>query len=431
MGNLYCADKDRWATVQCLDILPLVSGIAASAGAFNRSLARATYDNVGIYGQGTYELTEKLKLTGGLRYTWDTTRAAWEMATYNFPGPGYDNPVARCFVLDPSQTFTGTNLLDISSCREDGKKKSSAPTWVLGLDYKFTPDVLIYTKYSRGYRQGSMNPLAPPGLKSFDQEKVDTYEAGLKTSFRGKVPGTFNVSLFYNDFRDQQLQVTVRDIVNPFPAGDPRNVTLAPNPAIVNAGRSRIYGAEVESSISPFKGLTLHLGYAYLNSKLQEMNPPPLPDESVPGFSGVDGYDIVSSAPTIGNPLPYTPKHKLTVGADYRLPFDEGLGKITLGTTYVYTSRIFYADSVSAPPTESLINGGAGDDPRFAPSYDLVNFNVNWENIARSGIDATFFVTNAFNKKYYLDRALNQTSGYVVRYFGTPQMYGVKVRYNF
>src|SRR3546814_14861599 len=66
---------------------------------------------------------------------------------------------------------------------------------------------MAYAKYSRGYRQGSVNLASDIGTDTFDPEHVNAYEIGAKTSFGGPVPGRFNVAAFYNDLTNQQLQV--------------------------------------------------------------------------------------------------------------------------------------------------------------------------------------------------------------------------------
>src|SRR5690606_24651214 len=63
------------------------------------------------------------------------------------------------------------------------RQVSKAPTWVLGLDYEPTENILLYAKWSRGYRQGATQPFGPDGLPPFEQERVDTYEIGAKTEF--------------------------------------------------------------------------------------------------------------------------------------------------------------------------------------------------------------------------------------------------------
>jgi len=430
MNTAYCPTQGDWASFNCVDILPLILTNAGESpavasrfgGSLNRQLAQISYRNVGLYAQATYDLTEQLKVTGGIRYTWDKTWADVSAATVSYPASGgFTTPAISCnnaALNDPG----GNTVPSFDRCFETLRQSSSAPTWVLGLDYKLTPDALLYAKWARGYRQGAVNPFAVTGFNSFGPESVDTYEAGFKTTWRGAVSGTFNVSGFYNDFRDMQLQVALADVNGIAPH-------LPSNVVIVNAGKARIWGAEVEATLNPFEGFNLQGSYAYLNTKLKSFENPDLSNQA-PGY-----YDLVASGPTVGKRLAYTPTHKFTIGATYRLPFDESLGDITLGAIWTYTSSVYYGDVGSAAP---LIGGpthvsalGTRDDPRVAPSYNLVNFNVNWDNAMESGLDVGLFLTNAFDKEYYTDRSLGVSSGYVTRYLGQPRMYGARVRYNF
>jgi iron complex outermembrane recepter protein len=430
MNTAYCPTQADWASFNCVDILPLILSNAGESpavaarfgGSLNRQLAKISYRNVGLYAQSTFDLTEQLKLTGGFRYTWDKTWADVSVATVNYPASGgYITPAISCnnaALNDPGSNTVPT----FDRCFENMRQSSNAPTWVVGLDYKLTPDVLLYAKWARGYRQGAVNPFAVTGFNSFEPETVDTYEAGFKTTFRGAVSGTFNVSAFYNDFRDMQLQVALADVNGIAP-------NLPPNVIIVNAGKARIYGAEVEATLNPFEGFNIQASYAYLNTKLTSFENPDLSNQP-PGY-----YDLVASGPTVGQRLAFTPTHKFVLGATYRAPLDESVGRVTLGAIWTYTGSVYYGDVGSAA---SLIGGpthvsalSALDDPRVAPGYSLVNFNLNWDNVMQSGFDAALFVTNAFDKEYYTDRSLGVSSGYVTRYLGQPRMYGARLRYNF
>src|SRR3546814_18948749 len=84
--------------------------------------------------------------------------------------------------------------------------KSDKPTWTIDLEYKPANDILLFAKWTRGYRAGGVNPTYVP-YNAWGPEKVDTYELGTKTSFySGVLKGYFNLTGFYNDFRDQQIQ---------------------------------------------------------------------------------------------------------------------------------------------------------------------------------------------------------------------------------
>jgi iron complex outermembrane receptor protein len=206
---------------------------------------------------------------------------------------------------------------------------------------------------------------------------------------------------------------------------------IAPNlpsgPAVVNAGKARIWGLEAEASISPFEGLTLQASYAYLNTKLLDFIAPDLSTQPV------GGYNLVASTPVEGSRLQFTPDHKLSVTANYTLPLPDSVGQVSLGATYVYTGSVFYGSDGALP--NRVYSVFAPSDPNYdtqvAPSYDLVNFNLNWEKPFASPVDLQVFVTNAFDKRYYEARSLSGSRGFTSRYYGDPRMYGARVRYTF
>jgi iron complex outermembrane receptor protein len=278
-------------------------------------------------------------------------------------------------------------------------KDSSAPTWLVGLDYKLTENVLLYGKYSRGYRQGSVQPFSVPGHTTYDPEKVDAYELGFKTSFDGPIRGTFNLAAFYNKLTDQQLLYGFASSTNSAPG----------NAAIVNAGASRVYGAEVDTMLIPFHGFRVSLSYAYLNTMVQELGVIP-PDPAT-------GYDISLPLSVAGDPLPYSTKHKLSADVNYTLPLNASIGAVSVGATYTYQSALY----ISRSSPYGLI-----------PSYSLVNTNLNWNGIFGSGFDVSLFVTNTFDKQYRSAITNSWGSfGYEIEVPGEPRMYGARLRYRF
>lgn len=249
-----------------------------------------------------------------------------------------------------------------------------------------------------GYRQGSVSPNAADGYATFDPEKVDTYEVGTKITLNGAVRGYFNLAAFYNKFSNQQIAATF----TPSQASG-----LPQSDGIVNAGRSRIYGAEIEALIIPVEGLSFSGSYAYLNTKLQSIDPIVIPAGSI----------YLTGVPTsrVGDDLPFTPRHKFTVSANYELPVDENIGKISFGAVYSYSAS-------------QLTSLAAGPFYRI-DSFGTLNLNLNWKNVGGSDFDVSLFGTNVTNEKY-----LNNASGlggfYVGRY-GEQRIYGAKLRYNF
>ncbi len=429
-GNLTPTLLDCTAgALQCIDYvgtilkaragLPLTSTLVG-VGSMNYQGAETTFRNIGLYAQADYDLTDQLTFTAGFRYTWDKTTTIADRATFRFFSPNVPtgtctNPVVRP-ASNPLPSVSATDLCRVPQTAVPdfnftAEQISKAPTWLIGFDYKPVEDVMLYTKWSRGYRQGATQPFGPDGLPPFKQEKVDTYEVGAKTAFRGAVSGTFNIAGFYNDFRNYQISASY---------AAPRITGSAPNTGVVNAPKARIYGFEAEAVIIPAQGLRLQAAYAYLNSKILGLDTLP----EVPAF--FPGRHLTA----VGFELPYTPRHKFTLDASYTLPLDESIGEITLGTTYSYISRQFYQGPSTAAAAAFL--GPAPQSEIYnIPGYGLWNLNATWNKIAGSDVDLAFFMTNVANKHYYLARNLQATSGFVSHYVAEPRMLGFKLRYSF
>jgi iron complex outermembrane receptor protein len=373
------------ANLQCTDAS--IIGL----GSVNYTTNENYFHDLGVYGQGTYSLTDQLKLTGGARYTMDSASASGQLISYQFPTP--NTPVAVCSITSSTD----------NDCRVHYDERSHAPTWLVDLEYKPLDDILGYLKYSRGYRAGGISLQAPTGYNTFKPEKVDTYEAGLKTSFNGAVSGTFNITGFYNNFSDQQLSLNLLSLVGGAPAS-----------SIFNAGKSRIYGADIGASINPFAGFSLYADYTYLNTMLQSVTSFP----ALPGSS----YSIFGYAKA-GDELTLAPKNKYSITASYALPLAENIGRISLSVNFVHTDK-------------QLANYIDGNFPAFyGLSYlaarNLLNADLGWKGIGGSHVDLSFFGTNLTNQQYYTAVGGIAPDGFDTVQLSQPRMFGGRIRYSF
>lgn len=399
LSRATCTDR---FTLQC-------TSNPGATGALTVQKFRTAYHSYGFYAQGSYSLTDTLKVTGGLRYTWDLTRASGYNVQVRYAAnpPGTPGPTSAICAnpnvgpqRGPGQTTQPTitpTLESFEQCRDTPRVLNKAPTWLIGLDWKPMENALLYAKYARGYRQGSANVLSAGGFTTWQPERVDSYEIGAKASWRGTVPGYFNVSGFYNDLQNQQIQLSLISSAGVAPV----------NQAIINIGKSRLQGVEVEAGIGPFHGLRLEGSYAYIDAVLKSTARPVLTGTLY------DTYVPINA----GQPAPFTPKNKYSLTATYELPVPENVGKISFGVNYSFTDKQFVVGSAFGT----------------LPSYDLLNLNLNWTSIAGSALDAALFVTNATDKKYAVavsDMYATNQSGYVSYFLGQPRMFGVRLRYN-
>jgi iron complex outermembrane receptor protein len=377
-----CTDAQA---LQCTDVIAEAFGLPTAVGTIVQRQGGITWRNYGIYGQTEYAFTDWLKLETGLRYTDDSETEQVTRYEYVFPIP--NTPVRGCEPPLPN-----------GNCLVPAHTSSRAPTGLINLMVTPVEDVNAYIQYARGYRQGGLLTTGPIGFLTYQPEQVDAYELGVKSSFRGEISGVVNGALFFNDLSNQQ-------ILGEFNARAPGTPL---NAGIVNAGSARIWGFELESTISPHQGLTLSLAYTYLNSRLDSAKSLTIP---------TGPYTAFYPASVPGAPLALTPRNKASFNATYRLPVDETLGKISFGVTYTYTGS-------------QLVQSGG--PYAYIPSYDLLNLNLNWESIAGGPVDAEFFMTNVAGNYYasYVNDFIPLT-GFAMQIPGEPRMFGGRVRVHF
>ena len=135
-----------------------------------------------LYAQATYALTDALKATAGIRYTWERVSIAQlPAATYTFGAP-------------------------------DQNRGFADPSWEVGLEYHATSNLFAYLKTRGSFRSGGFNGAAPPvnanatfGGNVFDSEHTQDIEGGLK--YRGTLfgrPAHLNTAVFMQWIQDVQ-----------------------------------------------------------------------------------------------------------------------------------------------------------------------------------------------------------------------------------
>ena len=177
---------------------------------------RHTSESRAVFGQVTFRPTDKLSLTGGLRYTEDRKH------------------------LDQTASIARNN-----------HAKFSQINWAVSADYKFSDDILGYLRVTTGYKSGGFNPRSVGG--SFDPEKIISYEAGLKTELLDRRL-RLNLTAFHARYKDLQ--------VSQFMAGSGGAYSIT-----VNAGKATYTGVEAEILAMPTEGLTLNASVGYVDRK--------------------------------------------------------------------------------------------------------------------------------------------------------------------
>jgi iron complex outermembrane receptor protein len=246
-----------------------------------------------VFGSGSFDITDRLTLAGGLRYTDD------EKDLFYTQGPTQIAPPPNTLLIGLfALPFT---LAGFPNGFDDDFSDSKF-TGDVSLSYAFSHDLVSYVRYSRGYKAGGFQsdvisppfafvPGVPPNL-SFDPEELDAYEIGLKAAWFGGTLQT-TVAAFYYDFSNKQEQVNT-------------GVSFR----VSNAAKATSKGAEFEVvwTPPPVEGLRLYANLGVLNAEYDEF----------PLGGGV-GTDFG------GNDLAGAPDLSASIGGSYIRPISEGL----------------------------------------------------------------------------------------------------------
>ena len=215
---------------------------SATARTYSDQLINTSGETAAGFGQLSFAITPAVRLTGGLRYTWEKkTSDSARYTVRNAPGPDPFIPPepqgAPAFVVDESLTF-------------------DAVTWRAGVEFDAGERSLIYANVGTGFKAGGFF-LGPPGANSYAPEKVTAYTIGSKNRFFDNRL-QLNAEAFLLEYRDQQLGY----------------VKLIP-PAVVlvteNIGQVRTKGVEVEAELLVTDTTRLGLQAQWLDARVREL----------------------------------------------------------------------------------------------------------------------------------------------------------------
>ncbi|WP_231638985.1 TonB-dependent receptor [Sphingomonas profundi] len=306
----------------------------AAPGLFQRN--NQDQDNYSISGfvQSYYDVTDKLRLQAGVRYTYEQTKMLVSTAT--------------SINLSGMTDFDATGNVPISTVAPPrGKKSWNNVGWKLGVDYKVIDGTLLYGSWARGFKSGGFTGRIglPADALPYDPEHVDTFEAGIKTDLLDRHL-RLNLAGFYTNYRDIQIATIyfTTDAAGTFVQGN----------RIINAAKAEIKGFEFEATALPFEGLTLNGSLAYLDAKYKKFD-----------FfdSNTAGGNMAQTRSLKGFALQNAPKWSATAGFTYEA--DVGPGKAAFHLAYSYVSSKFLT--------------AVNDTPRskIQPTH-LVDGNIDW-----------------------------------------------------
>lgn len=327
---------------------------------------------IGVFGNLDYDLTDRLTVSAGLRYE-DENRELKDFLTQ---------------VLAPVPSRLAATNAEQSMGEWSGK---------IGLEYKASDDILLFTSAARGVKSGGFttyNSGLPQQLEPFTPETLYAYEAGVKSEFFDRTLRV-NLSGFYYDYRDQQLQGVLY-------------TQTGRVGRMVNIPKSHIWGGELELTWRPTERLTISQAFAYK-------------------YGEYDEFFFVNATATEAARDPVTGQYNTIVYSDRageRLPFpradykgaisyvmDVGTWQIEAETNYNYRSSLFSTTS----------NSVIGD-------YWLVNANLT-ARPTNGGYSVGLWVNNALDS--YFEETRNAFISAATASPHPPRTYGVRMSWRY
>lgn len=278
-----------------------------------------------IFGQIDYNYTDDLKLTIGLRYSYDEKEADENLRVVCFgcgepvliqPGvPALDVTAIAISYEDAKGVNSGVTFRPDGLANRKLKNSWGAGTGTVGLQWDPNDDLMVYGKLSRGYKSGGFNAGGLTPTPQTDPEYVLSYEVGSKYGYEGKL--ILNTSLFYNDYEGLQIPLTV-------PQASGINLT-----EFANLDKAYAYGLEIESTWQVADWLQMRASYAYSDSEITSCcyvdtaDPAAVDKDAQPVPTAGDGTVIGQSLD--GNELNQLPRHKASLNVNQTTPFEAGL----------------------------------------------------------------------------------------------------------
>jgi iron complex outermembrane receptor protein len=311
-----------------------------------------TTNSYAVFGQGGYDFTDRLNLTVGGRYSVDKKSDDRTVASF----------LSKPFTVKP-----------------DAKWSSFDPS--ASLNYKFTPDALVYASYRQGYKSGGFQTLLPktPLIAStpFLPEHVKSYEVGAKTEwFDHRLLA--DIAVFRSDITDQQIS----------------RVITATNISIDNAGATRTNGVDLTLTAKPMRALTVDTSMTFQHARFEQYQ------------NGSISY--------AGNTQLRSPDFTGSAGAEYTIDLPGG-ADLSLRAEYTYAAQQFF------DAANTKVQG------YYQPGYGLTNARITYTP-AQGDWSVALWGKNLGDTYYYRNIAVG-TSGIATP--GDPLTCGVSATIKF
>ena len=364
-----------------IDSVAVTANLTTGTPRFQQTSIEHDTRSFALFGNVTYDFTEKFSTTAGLRWTHEKKKLDIGLLTYQTAAGFNSNPWWRANALI-TPVLAGAATANGSRHPED-----SWSEWTFDItpEYRVTDKILTFFRYARGFRSGGFNTGIGGNLNTattVKPEYLDAYEIGVKTEWlNGRLFANANV--FRYDYSDIQVNLLTQ---NPFGAGV---VT-----ALTNGAKGKVEGAELELLARPVDALVLR------------------------GSLGLLETEYTDFGANTGNAFVRSPKLTAAVGAEYTFGLGDG-SQIVAAADANYRSREFFlVDRQSQSAFPDLTQEG----------FSLFNARLSYITPNKK-LRVTGYVDNITDELYQNHGRPNgpNGSGRFIHTYGSPRTVGLTV----
>jgi len=248
------------------------------------TFVRQTNVSYALFGQSSYQITDALKVTAGVRWTSDTK------------GMTANGPLIAA-ITTPVR-LSGDNV-----------------SWDVSADYAFTDDLKLYARIATGFRAPSIqgrNLAFGDTYSTARSETITSWEAGLKSELMDR-----RIRLNFDGFTYYVRNMQFSAIGGAF-----NSVILK------NARAGLAYGLEADGEWAVTDNLALTGGASWTHTEIRD---PALKTAVCAQCTVTNTLDGSGNAFLNGNPFPQAPDFMLNMTARYGFPLENG------GEIYAFT----------------------------------------------------------------------------------------------
>lgn len=368
-----------------------IYSVDGSPGTLYLARENRTDVDYALFGDGTFDITDKLKISAGIR------------------GFVAQNSLFGFFGFQSGNSGEGSCITPVTynanlpCVNVDKRLRESGETHRANLTYQIDPDRMVYFTYSTGFRPGGVNRKpyflvngVQEPLPNYNPDTLTNYEIGWKSAWLDQRLRV-NAAVFYEQWKDFQIGITGQNGIT----------------SIFNAGNAASKGIEGDVNWNVVENLNLSVAGTYVDAKLtRNFCQFAFTSNNVPvATSNCSNADALAPA---GTRLPVTPTMKGSATARY---------KFNVGSFPSFFQGSVNHQSGSRTYLEPGQDSQIGDLPAFTTyDFSLGTGMHNW--------NLEFFVQNAFDDHGILGRNPQCVVGdcYAMAriYPVKPQYFGVK-----